>query len=577
MTLKSLKNKTQKFTKIGEEGLSSDFKGEVETYIRTRPMLSTKSLASLIVPGLLVFVISCSKSESEDETAVTALAPTESGVQTTTETTINISGSLNVSGLGLTAIENKGVLAFSLVGGELKSAAREITVASDGSFTVPVDRSSGTAGKLKEQLAADPIPRSDASFLAGLSSFFGASEAEVTEFLSSKTDAELKSELTADIDYQVKVGSVTLLVAYDKSATGDKVAEANSFKFIGLPTASGKSLAAIDSQSIKGNLGLGSIALGDSDDAKSSLSATDALSVSAEAAETLADMSAALKSVKNSWMNASWEASPFFLWNGGQTLSSTLDTFSSPANSSYRGYGFYVGSQYEVATPFTFDDICGTGAKEVKFSPPTAVEVSQGSDSNGVLSNYVSLSAFTNASSSEQNQQDGKRVCSGSSFYARADGTNDFMLNFGTGGGIKGDIPAGLWTISYDSSELGRFDLASAKPVNSELKSKVFLPSVKFVKDGDNIVGGEVEFYMWNGTEYVKLTDLSPVTKLIGENGISLWSSTTQEVRAEMSIADGASKGVATFDEPVAASSVSQGAFYYNIGEQSYRIEFSSY
>lgn len=540
-------------------------------------MVSNKLLVSLIAPSLLSFALSCNKSKSKDDENTEGLTPGTSGVETTTESTIKITGALNLAGLGLTAVENKGVLAFSLVGGELKSAPKEIAVAADGSFTVDVDRSAGTAGQLKAQLAADPIVRTEPSFLAGLSSFFDASEAQVQEHIGAMTDAELRSELTAEIDHQVKVGSVTLLVAYDKSSSGDKVAEANSFKFIGLPTASGKSLSAIDSQSIKGNLGLGAIAVGTSDEAKSALTAADALSVSAEAAETMADMSAALKSVKNSWMNTAWNARPFFMWNGGQTLASTMDAFSLPANSSYRGYGFYVGSEYGVATPFAFDDICGSSSKEVKFAPPSAVEVSQGSDMNGVLTDYVSMSAFTNDSATEMSPDGSKRVCGGGSFYARADGTNEFMLNFGTGGGIRGDIPAGLWTISYDSSELGRFDLASAKPVNSDLKSKVFLPSVKFIKDGQNIVGAEVEFYMWNGTEYAKLTDLSPASKLIGENGFSLWGSNTSEYRTEMTIADGASKGVATFEEPVAASSVTQGAFYYNIGDQSYRIEFSSY
>lgn len=148
------------------------------------------------------------------------------------------------------------------------------------------------------------------------------------------------------------------------------------------------------------------------------------------------------------------------------------------------------------------------------------------------------------------------------------------MLNFGTGGGIRGDIPSGLWTINYDGSELGRFELASAKPVDAILKSKVFMPSVKFIKEGDNFVGGEIEFYMWNGSQYVKLTDLSPVQKLVGENGLSIWGQSADEKRASMVITAGSAVATATFEEPVPATGYSAGAFYYNIGDQSYRVEF---
>lgn len=352
-------------------------------------MPNNKSLALVVVPGLLLFAISCGK--SSDKKNDPGISGTVSGVETTSASTINITGSLNLGAIGLTAGETKGVLAFTLVGGRAQAAAREVEVAADGSFTVPVDRSSGSAATLKAQLAAEPIVR-DASFIAGLSSFFGETEDRVQEYIAEMSDAQLRAELTSEIDAQVAAGSVTLLVAYDKSPTGDKVSEANSFKFIGLPTASGKSLAAIDSQSIKGNLGLGSIALGASDDAKSSLAATDALNVSAEAAETMADMSAALKSIKNSWMNTAWNARPFFMWNGGQTLNSVLGSFSAPANTSYRGYGFYVGSQ--SATPFAFDDICGSGAKEVKFAPPSAVDVATGMDQNGLPSDYQATTAF---------------------------------------------------------------------------------------------------------------------------------------------------------------------------------------
>jgi hypothetical protein len=173
--------------------------------------------------------------------------------------------------------------------------------------------------------------------------------------------------------------------------------------------------------------------------------------------------------------------------------------------------------------------------------------------------------------------QDGRRVCEGmgpGGFYARENDTHEFMVNYGTGGSIAGSIPAGLWKLLYDGTEVGRFDLAAAAPLDADGHPTVFIPSLKFITSGGQMTGAVVEFYRWNGTELAKITDLAPLKKLITEPTIN-WNDDAYRADAVFS-ASGATME-ATFDEPVDASTFTSGAFYYIIGDATYRFEFRDF
>jgi hypothetical protein len=520
--------------------------------------------ASLVLPLVLV-AAACGKSKSDD-TAATTDGP---GVTASDASTVSLTGQLALN-LGLTANET-GILQFKLSGGKASGAPVEVEVDADGKFTANVGKSIEAKEIFTEELAKDPAARDQDRLAKALSDFFGVSVAEAKDFLNNSPEAEIQSDIKGFVEELENAGTMTVLVAYTK--TGNKETEADSFRFIGMPTASGKNLFGIVDQALIGNANLGSITNADGDEAKSELSSADALDLPSEAQDALAEAGKALKSLKNAYMNSAWTAAPFYLWSYTGSSSSMMNAFSDVSKLQYRGTGFYIGSQAD--TPFVFEDICATSPKAVEFTPPSAVSVRQYDNTT------ASVTKFANVSVSATSQGD-KRVCQGGGvggFYAREDGTRDFMLNFATGGAIDGSVPAGLWRLSYDGSEVGRFDLAASAPLDANGKPSVFIPSTKFiVSDAGKITGAVTEFYRWNGTEMVKLTDLTPLKKLLTEvNAAVEITQNNEEKRAQATFSTTGATMEATFDSEYATSAVSHTNFSYKIGDATYRFEYRSF
>lgn len=527
-------------------------------------MKVTIKKSSLVLPLVLV-ASACGKSKSDD-TAATTDGP---GVTASDASTVSLTGQLALS-MGLTANET-GVLQFKLSGGKASGDPVELEVDADGKFTANVGKSIEAKEIFTEELAKDPAARDKERLAKALSDFFGVSVAEATDFLNRTPEAEIQTEIKGYAEDLERAGTMTVLVAYTK--TGNKETEADSFRFIGMPTASGKNLFGIVDQALIGNANLGSITDANGDEAKSELSSADALDLPAEAQDALADAGKALKSLKNAYMNTAWEAAPFYLWSYSGSETSMHNAFTDVSKLQYRGTGFYIGSRTD--TPFVFEDICAASPKAVEFTPPSAVNVRQYDNTT------ASVTKFANVSVSATSQGD-KRVCQGGGtggFYAREDGTRDFMLNFATGGGIDGAVPAGLWRLSYDGSEVGRFDLAAAAPLDANGKPTVFIPATKFiVSDAGKITGAVTEFYRWNGTEMVKLTDLTPLKKLLTEvnAGIELTAG-NEEKRAQATFSTTGATMNATFEGDYATTAVSYTNFSYNIGDATYRFEYRNF
>ncbi|WP_141733777.1 hypothetical protein [Oligoflexus tunisiensis] len=523
-------------------------------------MKRTIKRSSLILP-LVLTAAACGKSEKTDDAAVTE-GP---GVTASDASTVSISGQLALN-LGLTADE-MGVLQFKLMGGSATGEPVAIEVDADGKFSVDIAKTVAAKEAFTEELAKTPAERDNDRLAKALAEYFGVPLAEAEGFLSEHTEEEIQSEIKGFAEEIERTGTMTVLVAYTK--TGDKVTEAESFRFIGMPTASGNNLFGMPDQSLIGNANLGSITEGDGDEATSELSSADAFDLPAETQDTLAEAAKALKSLKNAYMNADWRAEPFYLWSFGGEADSLLDAYADISKLTYRGTGFYIGSQTD--TPFTFEDICSASPKSIQFVAPTAVNVRQ-FDGTG-----VSVTTFANTDAAEAEPQDGKRVCQGGGvggFYAREDGTHDFMVNFGGGGGIMGAIPSGLWKLSYDGTEVGRFDLAAATPLDADDKPTVFIPSLKFTTSGTKMTGAVVEFYRWNGTEMAKITDMTPLKKLMTETTIG-WGN--ESYRYDATFSEGAATMETTFSEPVEKTSLAHGVFSYKIGQATYRFEFRDF
>ncbi len=533
------------------------------------------SLSYMALGMCLSIAASCGKSGSSKDNKVTDPAVTAS------TSALAISGQLALSGLGLANAE-QGVLLYQFSQGVVDGEPKSVTVDADGKFTAEIARSDEAVDYLVAQIKLPRDQRDWEGMLKAVKSVMPEKGGELSvEKLKNFSETEIQEgvgKLAASLQ---DAGHMTVLVAYTKSATGDKKAEASSFRFIGMPTAGNRSLSGFPNGAFKGNVDLGQVTA-DSKDAKSVLKADEALDLSADTIENLADLSKMLKIVKNAYMNKSWSVRPFYYWEGNTSYSNVIDAWSTVSAVTYKGYGFYVPSIGDQG--LTKADVCG--GKTIELTPPTAVNIKQQSNSNP----YAKAS-FTNAGTSVDPS---KAECQGGTdFYGRTDereGQVSYMLNFGTGGSIQ-ESPEGLWTMKVAGTEKGAYDLASALPIDANRKPLVFLPRAKFNKSGSSIVSVDLEFYKWTGTDYVKVTDGKMIRGLVSGVYASVGNDNatnkTQTARTTLTIQDNGDMhadfdgSLKDYDGTVMNGAVDVSylsnygfAIYYEIGETSYRTEF---
>jgi hypothetical protein len=511
--------------------------------------------------------LGCGSDEDDSSGETSQIDGSTPGVSANSGDEVVIAGKLALGDLGLTQSTTPGLLAVSMSGATPLGNPTEVELGADGSFNYQASQSMEQAEAIKTEMEKDPADW-DYDYLAEQASkLFG--ESITKEQLKEIGSTQVKSYMDNYYEQLTTLGTNTVLIAYNKS--GDKVAEAKSFRFIGMPTGSGKNLIAWSNQAMKGNLALGEISLGSNGEGAAELSAKDGFDLSDEALNSMADAGKALKAFKNRYMNDDWKAETFWAWyntsSGG--TADIIDQFSDPSKASYNGVGFYIGSVTD--TPFTYDQVCGSNSN-LEFTPPSAVSVATGTNSEETQE----YSVFTNGSA-EQSMQGDNRICSGDSFYAREDDTNNFMINFGTGGGIAGDLPEGLWKMEWEGSEIARFDAAAATPIDADGNPTVFLPSVKFVTENGQFTGAQVKFYYWDGSSLTELTDPTPVKKLVSQIQASITrASDNGETRGNASFPDDSDSNIATvtFDEPLDQNDADYFSVSYTIGDANYRTEY---
>lgn len=542
-------------------------------------MKSSRTKLSLLSLGLMVQLSSstltgCSKKKSSStDSATTATdAPVAStpGVTASDSNELALSGQLALTAMGLVD-SVKGVLSYTMMRGSPSGDPQKIDVDADGNFSLTVARADEAVQVLIDEMAKSRDARDWAAMLEAAGKVTDVGGLTVDQ-LKSMSEDELNSGIADLAAGLKKAGAMTLLVAYDVS--GDLEAEASSFRFINLPTASGKGLSALPNKDLIGAVNFGKIT-GTDADVKSEVAAGDALSLSSEAIDSLADASRALKAVKNNYMNDGWKVQPFYYWKSNVAHADVIGAFSDVSKNTYHGYGFYVGSNGDQG--LTYDKVCGAAA--LTFTPPSSINEKDDQD------NVKAVAEYSNAGATKTTQGDSK-ICYANGYYAREDyrdGKYSYMLNFGTGGSIQ-DAPEGLWRMKIDGTEVGRFDLSLAAPI-VDGKPTVFLPQVKFNKTGSQITSVEVELYRWNGSAYEKMTDLAPVTKLVSEFAASITrTSDNADLRTMLTVNDdgtitgkfdsSSSSGGSVENPPVDVSDISSFAVYYNIGDASYRMEF---
>jgi hypothetical protein len=338
--------------------------------------------------------------------------------------------------------------------------------------------------------------------------------------IDGMTEEELRQGLKEMVDQlAAQGGSQYILVSYVPG--GSALDEARSFQFIGLPTSGSNDVIVIPGESVKGNLDLGQIGAD-----------SDVFDLDDNAINQLATVGQTLKTVKNYWANRNPKASdgvtsraePFFMWT---TTFANLQAGATPAQFDYSGWGTYVKVENDS---LNFDAFCpssGTPTQAITFVPPADVIWGQ-KDNSGQISNPKTLNAATPFDNGQPSRmsQNGKSVCNGSAtgFYARQDEANQYMLNWGTGGSIQGEIPKGFWQLKLDSSNIGNHDLSAGYPIDANGKTKVYVPKVNVTKSGDNLATVNVQWYIYNtaSASYEALTSLELFKKLGSDIAISV-------------------------------------------------------
>ncbi|HYX37059.1 MAG TPA: hypothetical protein VE954_28490 [Oligoflexus sp.] len=465
-----------------------------------------KSLA--ICLPLLGSLASCGKSKSSDESATTTMDPTTAAVSSgfAEEGVAALVGQLQIStGLRLASAAVK-LYAFPLVGGKLpgKNDMMEIEVAEDGSFEAKLPKVPPLLDALKKAKNADgTYDRSKITDIIGENVDDSVTDAMITEYLD-EMEAEVKTK-----------GVSWALVTVEE--TGDAIADAETMKFISIGTA-GNSISAIPTNKVKGDLSLGAITLGSSSEVYTDLDASEVFDLSSDVLSGMAKLNDTTKAIKNVYINGdTFEPTPFYMWYLPNL--SNLDDFTAPETiaAKYNGSGFYLG----VSLPdLTFNNVCGTSAKLVELYPAS------GELDAGVYGKITPTRPFNNSNRSAIQSESSRYNCGGSDtgFYAasRNDDSDyltqtDLMMNWGAGGSITGAITEGLWKFKVDGVTKGAFDFASSAPFGADGTPKVFIPSVKLVKDADgNITDAQVKIYAKTADGWVALSDLTQFKETVG-------------------------------------------------------------
>lgn len=229
-------------------------------------------------------------------------------------------------------------------------------------------------------------------------------------------------------------------------------------------------------------------------------------------------------------------AKPYMVFKSN--IQKIKNTASAATDLAYNGYGIYFLAKW---TGLTMESLCGgtNATNKLTLFPPagTTLKLCKENDSTQCRT-YSSVSnANTKTVTSEGN---GRNSCtsdmSGQSiasddgnFYTASeanfgDSIRPLGFNWG-GGGYDGQLASGVWTLKLNDTEVGRYDLASANPLNVGNKATVYVPSVKAVLDNSNKVTRiEVQWYLWNsGTgTYEQVSNLDTFKRVVSDPGAEI-------------------------------------------------------
>lgn len=542
-----------------------------------------------LVLAALQLVPACGNAKKSDSTADTS-STTEGSVTANTANSLAVAGTLNLD-LGIRARlagTEKGLILFTLDNySKLASDPEEIELATDGSFTVNIDRN--RLEKLKSIIVDGIVDKDKAksAFPENANEIDVMSNAELIEALSEEIE---KLQENPNMRY--------VLVSYDKS--GKLEAEAASMQFIGLPT-SGSSLKMLPGEALKGDLSLGLIT-GSGDEATSNLTAADSLDLAESVIQELAGASQTLKFLKNTWMNPGKVArvTPWFSY-GNTDLASTVNKFTTPSGIAFNGGGYYIAPNDIGATwgetcppnPTNSSDTTGTAysatpTKAVEWYPPTDIVSTTAGQTFSTTNPYTNAGGSYKRASQYGEISCSKEVSTGGGMYTRAKNESDKEFQLQLGENLKGKTPGGIWRLKVAGTEKGRWDLSSAAPYDSDGDPIIYIPAIKvIVNDSGVATGFQAKFYFYDKTlaAFREVTDITGLKSAVNEFNMDGSYSLNHE-GGDLSIktitfnegivsGDIAAADQAVWPCPANSTSVqciSKLGFSYHIGSISYRM-----
>jgi hypothetical protein len=357
------------------------------------------------------------------------------------------------------------------------------------------------------------------------------------------------------------VGGIT---GGQSTSVDGRYAESESMAFVGLGAGSDNFINFPVNDAATSDMKLGKTTVSGGD-AKSEFEVSSSFyNLPDGAIKELAGLSSPLKGAKNTYVNQDgYTTTPYFAWQGSRsavqdTISQNAFTPVTDVNPETVGFGLYFSSQTNNAP--LLKDACGAGFGTTggyTLQPPQAIYKNSGSQDPITL-----LDSSNNSGSATASGTPNRFQCANSSspiyIYgykegATADNVNVSGFNWGGSDGYQSPLPAGKWTLKYNGTTVGLYDLAAASPVRDG-KSRVYMPSVKVTASNNVISKIEVRFYLYNKTSqsYDVVTDLQAFKKVVSSLFIDLnvyqSSRGNRELHIPITLTSGDSSGVFTVD-----------------------------
>lgn len=456
---------------------------------------------------------------------------------------VNVSGQLVVPQGSSAAVPNQLVVLPVMSGmggggGSLSLMISKQAVSGDGSYSVGLQK--GNSGQM---LA---INSGQSSF--GMDLLAGANEQSSMSWV---------------------VGGIT---GGQSTTVEGRYAESESMSFVGLGAGTDNFINFPVSDAATSDMKLGKTTVSGGD-AKSEFEVSSSFyNLPDNAIKELAGLSSPLKGAKNTYVNQDgYTTTPYFAWIGSRAaVASSISQKSFTAVDDVipgtAGFGIYFSSQTSNAP--LLKDACGAGFGTTggyTLHPPEPIKENPRSGDSTPPANMPSLtmldSSNNSGSATASGSPDRFQCAQGGSpkiyIYgyregATADNVNVSGFNWGGSDGYQSPLPAGKWTLKYNGTTVGLYDLAAASPVRDGA-SRVYMPSVKVTESNNLISKVEVRFYLYNKTSkaYEVVTDLQAFRKVVTSLFIDLnvySSAGNRELHIPIALSSGDSSGVFTVD-----------------------------